>query len=133
MIYTGKVDLSVKILLGNVRESGPIPLLINLKLGLKQSYPLAYAGDMKEMEGDLAKLVGVWDSVNGEGEDIKATKELWEKTFDQPYEKAGATLDQTLSAKSPIYWKISDYDINRKYKSMEPRFLLEVCSSAETP
>ncbi|XP_043711358.1 uncharacterized protein LOC122660208 [Telopea speciosissima] len=90
-----------------------------------QSYPLAYAGDMKEMEGDLEKVVGVWDSVKEE--DMEATKELWEKTIGQPYEKAGATLDQTPSSKSLVYWEISDYDVNRKYKSMEPRFLLEVC------
>ncbi|XP_042518846.1 uncharacterized protein LOC122092680 [Macadamia integrifolia] len=90
-----------------------------------QSYPLEYAGDMKEMEGNLEKVIGVWDSVNEK--DMKATKELWERTFGQPYEKAGATLDRTLSTKSLVYWEISNYDINKKYKSMEPRFLLEVC------
>ncbi|KAJ4968808.1 hypothetical protein NE237_015509 [Protea cynaroides] len=124
--YKGLLYLLQKLGDGGGSSSHLVPTSDILLMWLThQSYPLAYAGDMKEMEGDLAKLVGVWDSVNGE--DIKATKELWEKTFDQPYEKAGATLDQTLSAKSPIYWEISDYDINRKYKSMEPRFLLEVC------
>lgn len=95
--------------------------------GLKQSYPSTYAGDIKEVEGDLNKVAGVWDSIKDE--DIEVTKNLWERTFDQPYEKAGATLDRILSFKSSVYWEISDSDINRKYKFMEPRFLLEVSLS----
>ncbi|KAF8401421.1 hypothetical protein HHK36_012360 [Tetracentron sinense] len=88
-----------------------------------QSNPSKYEGDMKEMEGELEKVVGVWDSVKEE--DVQVSKKLWERMFDQPYEKAGATLDGICPIKSPVYWEVSDTDVNRKYKSMEPRFLLE--------
>ncbi|OVA13420.1 Protein of unknown function DUF1399 [Macleaya cordata] len=96
-----------------------------------QSYPVVYTGDVKDMEGDLGKVVGVWDKV--EDEDVKATKKLWERMFDQPYEKAGATIDEIVRPiKSPVYWETWDSDVNTKYKSLEPRFLLEVCVSMRT-
>ncbi|KAF5183193.1 Glycine-rich domain-containing protein [Thalictrum thalictroides] len=99
---------------------------IQLMLLTHQSYPLMYAEDVKEIEADLKKVAGIWDPLE-EG-DVEATKKPWEEVFDQPYEKAGAMLDQIVgSLKPPVYWAVSDVDVNSKYKSMEPRFLLELC------
>ncbi|XP_062003284.1 uncharacterized protein LOC133720821 [Rosa rugosa] len=96
---------------------------------IHQSYPTVYAEDLKEMEGDLAKVLTVWDKVKEK--EVEETKKLWERTFDQPYEKAGGEialkLDGGVSFKPPVYWEVSDTDINTKYKPLLPRFLFEVC------
>ena len=77
----------------------------------------------------MGKVVSVWESVKEK--EVKGTNMLWERTYDQPYGKAGGEvaleLDNIGSAKQPIYWEVSDTDVNTKYKSMLPRFLLEVC------
>lgn len=94
-----------------------------------QCYPNVYFEDLKELEGEMGKVVGVWETVKDS--EVKETKQLWERTFDQPYEKAGGrlamNLDRVISIKPPVYWEVSDTDVNTKYKSMTPRFLLEVC------
>ncbi|XP_057962746.1 uncharacterized protein LOC131154179 isoform X2 [Malania oleifera] len=91
-----------------------------------QSYPTVYAEDMKQMEGEMGKVVGLWESVKEE--EVEETKRLWEGAFDQPYEKAGgAFIHRIVSAKAPLYWEVSDFDVNTGYKSMVPRFLLPVC------
>ncbi|XP_030957907.1 glycine-rich domain-containing protein 1 isoform X2 [Quercus lobata] len=94
-----------------------------------QSYPTVYAEDLKEMEGDMGKVVTVWESVKEK--EMKETKILWERAFDQPYEKAGGEvvldLNRVNLVKPSVYWEVSDTDVNTKYKSMLPRFLLEVC------
>ncbi|KAM2625836.1 hypothetical protein TB1_032643 [Malus domestica] len=94
-----------------------------------QSYPTVYAEDLKGMEGDLGKVVTVWAAVKEK--EVEETRKLWERTFDQPYEKAGGEialkLDRGVSFKPPVYWEASDTDVNTKYKPMHPRFLLEVC------
>lgn len=93
-----------------------------------QSYPTVYAEDMKEMECDVSKVARVQETV--EEEEAEETKKLWERTFDQPYEKAGGriALDQegVPSFKPLVYWEVFDTDVNTKYKSLMPRFLLEV-------
>ena len=55
-----------------------------------QSYPTVYAEDLKEMEGDLEKVVSLWATVKEK--EVEETKKLWERTFDQPYEKAGGEI-----------------------------------------
>ncbi|XP_068660811.1 glycine-rich domain-containing protein 1 [Aristolochia californica] len=90
-----------------------------------QSFPATYASDVKDMEANLEKIVGIWEAAKAE--DFRVTKKLWETTFDQPYEKAGATFDENLSKRSPIFWGVFEADVNRKYKTLEPRFLLEAC------
>ncbi|KAF6141230.1 hypothetical protein GIB67_024314 [Kingdonia uniflora] len=92
-----------------------------------KSYPLIYAEDVKEMVGDLGKVAGVWDSMKEE--EVEATKKIWERIFYQPYEKAGATLNKIVVglSKPPAYWEVSGIDVNTKYKSLQPRFLQEVC------
>lgn len=46
-----------------------------------------YAADVKEMEVDMGKVVVVWEEVKEE--EVEETKKIWERTFDEPYEKAG--------------------------------------------
>lgn len=89
-----------------------------------QSYPTVYAIDFKELEGAVEKIVGVWDVVKKE--DTEETKMLWERTFDQPYEKAGGAAIARPAAEPPFHWDVTNTDVNTKYKSMVPRFLFEV-------
>lgn len=77
----------------------------------------------------MGKVVSVWESVKEK--EVKETNMLWERTYDQPYEKAGGEVvlesDKIGPVKQqPIHWEVSDTDVNTKYKSMLPRFLLEV-------
>ncbi|XP_042054287.1 glycine-rich domain-containing protein 1-like isoform X1 [Salvia splendens] len=90
-----------------------------------QSYPTVYAVDFKELEGDVWKIVGVGDAMKEE--DMEETKMLWEKTFDQPYEKAGGAAITRPIVEPPFYWDVTNTDVNTKYKSLVPRFLFEVC------
>ncbi|XP_058002854.1 glycine-rich domain-containing protein 1 isoform X1 [Hevea brasiliensis] len=96
-----------------------------------QSYPTVYAEDMKEMEVEiLGKIVGMWETV--QEKEVQETKEVWEKAFDQPYEKAGGTIDfhGLAPVQPPVYWEVSDTDVNTKYKSLLPRFLLQATVKA---
>ncbi|EOY11551.1 Uncharacterized protein TCM_026691 isoform 1 [Theobroma cacao] len=106
-----------------------VPALdIVLMLLTHQSYPTVYVEDLKDKWDDMGKVVGLWETVKEK--EVEESKNLWERTFDQPYEKAGGGLAvelDNLKAKRPIYWEVSDVDVNTKYKSMIPRFLLEVC------
>lgn len=72
------------------------------------------------------KIVGVGDAMKEE--DMEETKMLWEKTFDQPYEKAGGAAITRPIVEPPFYWDVTNTDVNTKYKSLVPRFLFEVCS-----
>ncbi|XVF31413.1 hypothetical protein REPUB_Repub16aG0143800 [Reevesia pubescens] len=107
-----------------------VPALdILLMLLTHQSYPTVYAEDLKDMWDYMGKVMGIWETVKEK--EVEETKKLWERTFDQPYEKAGCgvsvELDKVNLAKPSIYWEVLDVDVNTKYKSMVPRFLLEVC------
>lgn len=86
-----------------------------------------YAEDLKDMWDEMRKVVGVWETVKPKV--AEETKTLWERTFDQPYEKAGSglvlELEGSASLKPPFYWNVSDTDVNSKYRSLVPRFLLE--------
>lgn len=91
-----------------------------------QSYPTAYTLDTKGLEEEMRKVVGGWEDVKEE--DVENTKKLWERIFDQPFEKAGGlAIGKAVDLKPPIYWEVTDTDVNVKYSSMLPRFLLEVC------
>lgn len=73
----------------------------------------------------MRKVVGGWEDVKEE--DVENTKKLWERIFDQPFEKAGGlAIGKAVDLKPPIYWEVTDTDVNVKYSSMLPRFLLEV-------
>ncbi|KAL1549563.1 glycine-rich domain-containing protein 1 isoform X1 [Salvia divinorum] len=90
-----------------------------------QSYPTVYAVDFKDLEGDVGKIVGAGDTMKEE--EMEETKMLWEKTFDQPYEKAGGAAITRPIVEPPFYWDVTNTDVNTKYKSLVPRFLFEVC------
>nr|GMD48301.1 glycine-rich domain-containing protein 1 [Ipomoea batatas] len=97
-----------------------------------QSYPTVYAFDTKEIEKELIKVAGTWEVAKKV--EIEETKKLWERTFEQPYEKAGGTaIGKDVMVKSPIQWEVTSTDINTKYKSMLPRFLLEPKESKSPP
>ncbi|GKA18735.1 glycine-rich domain-containing protein 1 isoform X1 [Tanacetum coccineum] len=88
-------------------------------------YPTAYVIDMKEMEGSIGKVVESGESVKEE--DSEGMKKLWERVFDQPYEKAGCPIiGGSDCAKPLIHWEFTDFDVNVKYCLLLPRFLLEV-------
>ncbi|KAI7732364.1 hypothetical protein M8C21_027642 [Ambrosia artemisiifolia] len=87
-----------------------------------KSYPIAYATDVKDMEENMSKIIESGEPVKEE--DLEVMKKLWERVFDQPYEKAGCpAIDD---AKPLIRWEVTDTDVNVKYRSLLPRFLLEV-------
>lgn len=89
-----------------------------------QVYPTAYAAGVKEIEEVLGKVVAVWEEAKEE--EVEETKNLWERVFEQSYIKAGGTTIQgAFKIKSPVYWEVTDDDVNTRYKSMLPRFLLE--------
>ncbi|XP_019057067.1 PREDICTED: uncharacterized protein LOC104805899 isoform X1 [Tarenaya hassleriana] len=94
-----------------------------------QSYPTVYAEDVHDMWEDMEKVIGVGESV--EKTDLETTKELWDRNFNQPYEKAGGELDVIRNeppfSEPPFYWPVSDIDVNTVYKSVLPRFFLELC------
>lgn len=84
-----------------------------------------YAFDTKELGKEIIKVAGTWEVVKKV--EIEETKKLWERTFEQPYEKAGGTaIGKDVMVKPPIQWEVTGTDVNTKYKSMLPRFLLEV-------
>ncbi|KAF3779339.1 Glycine-rich domain-containing protein 2 [Nymphaea thermarum] len=82
-----------------------------------QSFPASYHRDVGDME-----MFGDWECMKEE--DVKATCRLWEATFDHPYERAGVTFNRT---RSPVYWEASAVDVNRGFKSLEPRLVTEAC------
>ncbi|KAL5701073.1 hypothetical protein ACHQM5_026451 [Ranunculus cassubicifolius] len=101
-----------------------VPTLdIQLILLTHQSYPSKYTEDVQRLEVGMEKIVGIWDEMKDE--DAEESRKIWEEIFDEPYERAGAIFRGML--KPPVYWVVSEVDVNTKYKLMGPRFLLEVC------
>ncbi|XP_023643909.1 uncharacterized protein LOC17894200 isoform X2 [Capsella rubella] len=96
-----------------------------------KSYPTVYKEDVDEMLEDMTrKVVRVGEAV--EKSEVETTKRLWDRYFNQPYEKAGGELtvianESRLSSNTVFYWPVSDMDINTAYKSIRPRFVLELC------
>ncbi|KAI4349932.1 hypothetical protein L6164_010473 [Bauhinia variegata] len=96
-----------------------------------QTYPTVYVEDLKELAlENNAEKVATLGEIPKE-KDFEETKKLWDRLFNQPYEKAGGgvalTLEGTIPVESPVYWEESDADVNKRYRSMHPRFLLEAC------
>ncbi|RAL52650.1 hypothetical protein DM860_007418 [Cuscuta australis] len=94
----------------------------------KQSYPTVYAYDTRELVDELSKVVGTWEAVNEV--EIEETKKLWERIFEQPYERAGGeiAIGNNVNKVNPLLqWEVLVSDVNAKYKSLLPRFLLELC------
>lgn len=90
-----------------------------------QSYPRSYANDKEEM-GDHTRAILSFGE-RAAAEEVEETRKVWEKTFDEPYEKAGVLLEPA-SSPSRVYfnWAPPEEDVNRIYKGLQPRFLMEV-------
>ncbi|WOL12203.1 glycine-rich domain-containing protein 2 [Canna indica] len=91
-----------------------------------RSYPRSYAKDMEELGDPARVIVGFGD--RAAMEEVEETRKIWEEAFDEPCERAGVVLDPTASP-SRIYfnWEAPQADVNRSYRGMQPRFLMEVC------
>ncbi|KAL0836354.1 hypothetical protein Bca101_088243 [Brassica carinata] len=96
-----------------------------------QSYPTIYTEDVGEvLEEMMRKVVRNGEAV--EKSEVETTKKLWNRYFNQPYVKAGGELT-VIANESPLrnntmfYWPVSDIDVNTAYKSIRPRFVLELC------
>ncbi|GLJ10870.1 hypothetical protein SUGI_0136940 [Cryptomeria japonica] len=105
-----------------------------------QSYPVAYAKDVEWLDGIYGGAAIDRGPNAVSEEDLHETARLWEDTFGKPYETAGATFDSIQSkplsipkalegfnTPKPIYWEYQDIDVNGKYKTLEPRYVMEVC------
>lgn len=95
-----------------------------------QSYPTIYGEDVDELLEEITKKV-VRNGENVDKSQVETTKKLWNRYFNQPYEKAGGELianEPRLCGKNAaFYWPVSDIDVNTTaYKSVRPRFVLEV-------
>ncbi|XP_009405435.1 glycine-rich domain-containing protein 2 [Musa acuminata AAA Group] len=90
-----------------------------------QSYPRSYAKDIED-RGDPARVTVCFGD-RATAEEAKETVRAWEEALDEPYERAGAVLDPAASP-SRVYfnWETAEADVNRSYKGLQPRFLLEV-------
>ncbi|KAL5722921.1 hypothetical protein ACHQM5_006379 [Ranunculus cassubicifolius] len=95
-----------------------VPTLdIQLILLTLQSYPSKYTEDVQRLEVGMEKIVGIWDEMKDE--DSEESRKIWEEIFDEPYERAGAIFRGML--KPPVYWVVSEVDVNTRYKLMGPR------------
>ncbi|GJN31929.1 hypothetical protein PR202_gb20389 [Eleusine coracana subsp. coracana] len=96
-----------------------------------QSFPTSYATDMASMAimENVAKLVVRFGEEVGE-EVIVRTRTLWEEAHDEPYDMAGSEVDAAAvrAAMEAFYWETaaSEDDANRLYKTLQPRFIMEV-------
>ncbi|XP_039114218.1 uncharacterized protein LOC120249688 [Dioscorea cayenensis subsp. rotundata] len=91
-----------------------------------QSFPGSYERDLKELGEFEERAMGF--GVETSEEERESTRRAWEEAFDEPYELAGMVFDPRRSpAREFFNWATWDADLNRKYKSLHPRFLLEVC------
>ncbi|XP_019704133.1 uncharacterized protein [Elaeis guineensis] len=91
-----------------------------------QSFPGSYARDTEGM-GDLGRRVMAFGEAAA-AEEAEATRRVWEEAFDEPYERAGAGIDPAASpSRVFLNWEAAEADVNRTYKGLHPRFLVEVC------
>lgn len=90
---------------------------------MEQSFPGSYVRDT-EGKGDLGRRVMAFGEAAAEAE---ATRRVWEEVFDEPYERAGAGIDPAASpSRVFLNWEAAEADVNRTYKGLHPRFLMEV-------
>eukprot|EP01018_Ginkgo_biloba_P027905 Gb_32386 [translate_table: standard] len=105
-----------------------------------QTFPVAYAKDTEWLEGVFGGAAIERGPNSVSEEDLQETARLWEITFGEPYEKAGATFESIQSkplpipkalagfnTPKPIYWEHQDLDVNKKHETLEPRYVIEVC------
>ena len=96
-----------------------------------QSFPVSYATDMTLMaiRDNVTKMVVSYGEVVSE-EVMERTRVLWEEAYDEPYDLSGSEVDAVAvgTAREAFNWEAaaSEEDINRLYKGLQPRFLMEV-------
>ncbi|KAJ3669487.1 hypothetical protein LUZ60_011437 [Juncus effusus] len=94
-----------------------------------QSFPASYARDTSEL-GDVSHKIAGFLNPPATTEEIEETKRLWEEEHDEPYERAGMAIDPIGTMAREIFnWEVGTRaeDVNRVYKGLQPRFLMEVC------
>nr|CAB3473098.1 unnamed protein product [Digitaria exilis] len=122
----------IKKVVGTIQEQVRlVPSLDILLMWLAhQSFPVSYAKDMVALAvmDSVAKVgVAYGEVVN---EEVESTRALWEDAYDEPYDMAGSEVDAAAvrAAREAFYWTpaASEEDVNRLYKSLQPRFMMEV-------
>ncbi|KAK8967683.1 hypothetical protein KSP40_PGU003618 [Platanthera guangdongensis] len=104
---------------------------IRLMWHTHQSFPGRYQADMGEMGDFWRRVVGFGDW-KGTEEAAEKTMIVWEAAFDEPYERAGAAVDLTASPGRLLFnCDASASDVNGVYKSLQPRFLMEVSATSQ--
>lgn len=92
-----------------------------------QSFPGRYARDMEGM-GELERRVMAFGEAAAAEEEAEATRRAWEEAFHEPYERAGAGIDLAASpSRVFLNWEAAEADVNRRYKGLHPRSVMEVC------
>lgn len=130
--YVRFLDLMKKVACATQECTRLVPSLDILLMWLAhQSFPVCYATDMVAMGiSDNVAKVGVCYGEVVSNEAVRRTKELWEDAYDEPYDMAGSEVDvgAVSTAREAFYWvpAASEEDANRLYKSLQPRFLIEV-------
>ncbi|CAD6231421.1 unnamed protein product [Miscanthus lutarioriparius] len=130
--YARFLDLIKKVVCATQECTRLVPSLDILLMWLAhQSFPVCYATDMVAMgiRDNVAKVgVGYGEVVSDEV--IGRTRGLWEDAYDEPYDMAGSEVDAgaVSAAREAFYWvpAASEEDANRLYKSLQPRFIMEV-------
>ncbi|KAK8452744.1 hypothetical protein SEVIR_5G161200v4 [Setaria viridis] len=130
--YVCFLDLMKKVVGTTQDQTRLVPSLDILLMWLAHlSFPASYATDMVAMaiSDNIAKMgVGYGEVVTDEV--LKRTRALWEEAYDVPYDMAGSEVEMAAvrAAREAFYWApaASDEDANRLYKSLQPRFLMEV-------
>ncbi|XP_066306292.1 uncharacterized protein [Miscanthus floridulus] len=130
--YVRFLDLIKKVVCATQECTRLVPSLYILLIWLAhQSFPVCYATDMLAMgiRDNVAKVgVGYGEVVSDEV--VGRTRGLWEDAYDEPYDMAGSEVDAgaVSAAREAFYWvpAASEADANRLYKSLQPRFIMEV-------
>ncbi|XP_062210224.1 glycine-rich domain-containing protein 2 [Phragmites australis] len=130
--YVRFLDLIKKAVCTTQDHTRLVPSLDILLMWLAhQSFPVSYATDMASMaiRENVVKLVAGYGEVVSE-EVLERTRALWEEAHDEPFDMAGSGVDAAAvsAAREAFYWEpaASKEDVNRLYKILQPRFLMEV-------
>lgn len=104
-----------------------------------QNSPVAYTKDMEWVDRVTGGTAIARGPNNMSEEDLHETARLWENTYRNPYQKAGALFESILSTPLPIskalgglnnpkpmYWENQETDVNRNRETLEPRYVMEV-------
>ncbi|XP_073009152.1 glycine-rich domain-containing protein 2 [Typha latifolia] len=94
-----------------------------------QSFPGRYARDTEGLGEVEKRVVGFGDPAAAKEEEVEETSRAWEEAYDEPYERSGAEIDAVakLAARREVFnWEAVEVDVNRRYKVLQPRLLMEV-------